>query len=77
MTEEVAKPKMPKRLFYRLVSNGRRIKFYFSEDVGGSYLSYSDLMEAVQHRGMLEGYADFVEDTAEWKSRTDGSKESA
>lgn len=69
MTEEVAKLKMPKRLYFRLINNGKRLKFYFREDVGGAYLSYSDLMEAVQHRGMTEGYADFVEDSPEWKSR--------
>lgn len=68
MTEDVAKP-MPKRLYYRLINNGKRIKFYFKEDVGGAYLSYSDLMEAVQHKGMYEGYADFVEDSEEWKSK--------
>ncbi|HEV2120511.1 MAG TPA: hypothetical protein VGS11_10490 [Candidatus Bathyarchaeia archaeon] len=69
MTEE-GKLKMPKRLYFRLINNGKRLKFYFKEDVGGAYLSYSDLMEAVQHRGMNEGYADFVEDSAEWKTRT-------
>lgn len=74
MTEAGAKPTMPKRMYFRLASNGKRLKFYFSEDVGGVYLSYSDLMEAVQHRGMLEGYADFVEDSAEWKARTNGAK---
>lgn len=72
MTEEGAKPKMPKRMYFRLASNGKRLKFYFSEDVGGVYLSYSDLMEAVQHRGMYEGYADFVADSPEWKTRKNG-----
>lgn len=66
---EVASPKVPKRLYFRLINNGKRIKFYFKEDVGGAYLSYSDLMEAVQHRGMYEGYADFVEDSPEWKAK--------
>lgn len=68
MTESCVKPKMPKRLHFRLINNGKRLKFYFSEDVGGSYLSYSDNMEAVQHRGVQEGYADFVEDSPEWKT---------
>ena len=31
-------------------------------------------MEAFQHRGMLEGYADFVEDSAEWKARNKGTR---
>jgi hypothetical protein len=61
---------MPKRMYFRLASNGKRLKFYFSDDVGGVYLCPSDIMEAVQHRGMYEGYADFVEDSPEWKSRT-------
>jgi uncharacterized protein YigE (DUF2233 family) len=69
LTEEAAQSKMPKRLYFRLINNGKRLKFYFKEDVGGAYLSYSDLMEAVQHRGMYEGYADFVEDSSEWKAR--------
>lgn len=72
MTEDGAKPKMPKRLYFRLINNGKRLKFYFKEDVGGAYLSYSNLMEAVQHRGMYEGYADFVEDSPEWKSTRQG-----
>lgn len=66
---EVAQHKMPKRLYFRLIDKGKRLKFYFEDDVGGSYLTYSDLMEAVQHRGWTKGYADFVEDSPEWKSR--------
>lgn len=73
MTDDGVRPKMPKRMYFRLASSGKRLKFYFPEDVGGVYLSYSDLMEAVQHRGMLEGYADFVEDSAEWKARNKGT----
>ena len=69
MTGESKTPKMPKRMHFRLISNGKRLKFYFSEDVGGVYLCPSDIMEAVQHRGMYEGYADFVEDSPEWRSR--------
>lgn len=60
---------MPKRMFFRLVSNGKRLKFYFSEDVGGVYLCPSDVIEAVQHTGKYEGYADFILDSPEWRSR--------
>jgi hypothetical protein len=71
LSDESATPKMPRRLYFRLINNGKRIKFYFKEDVGGAYLSYSDLLEAVQKRGLYEGYADFVEDSPEWKSRNE------
>jgi hypothetical protein len=70
MTGEAASPKMPRRLYFRLINNGKRLKFYFKEDVGGAYLSYSEPMEAVLHQGMYEGYADFIEDSPEWKKRT-------
>lgn len=64
---EVRERRMPKRLKYKLASSGERIKFFFDEDVGGSYLSYSKVVDDVLHRGRLEGYADFVEDSSNWR----------
>ena len=60
--------KMPKRLKYKLIGNGR-LKFYFDEDVGGSYLTYANVVEDVLRAGKADGYADFVEDSPEWKKR--------
>jgi hypothetical protein len=68
LTEEGTKPKMPKRMHFRLASSGKRLKFYFSEDVGGVYPCPSDIIEAVQYKGMYEGYADFDVDSLEWKT---------
>jgi len=31
MTEEGAEPKLPKRVYFRLINNGKRLKFYFKE----------------------------------------------
>jgi len=45
------------------------IKFFFDEDVGGSYLSYAKPLDEVLRKGRLEGYADFVEDSVNWKQR--------
>lgn len=73
MAEIVNPKKMPKRLKYKLASNGERIKFFFDEDVGGSYLSYTKLLEEVLRHGRLEGYADFVGDSDTWKKRADTS----
>lgn len=61
--------KMPRRLRYKLVSNGERVKLFFEEDVGGSYLTPAKVVDEVLHSGRLEGYADFVEDSAEWRGR--------
>ncbi len=58
---------MPKRMRFKLVSNGERIKFYFDENVGGSFLCYTKVLEDILRRGRLEGYADFVDDRPEWK----------
>ena len=46
-----------------------RLKFYFDEDVGGSYLTYANVVEDVLRAGRLDGYANFVEDSPEWKKR--------
>lgn len=69
MAEVEAKPKLPRRMWFKLVSNGERIKFYFMDDVGGSYLCYAKVLEEVLHNGRLDGYADFVEDSERWKNR--------
>jgi hypothetical protein len=69
MAEVGAKPKLPRRMWFKLASNGERIKFYFVDDLGGSFLCYTKVLEEVLHNGRLEGYADFVEDSEKWKSR--------
>ena len=56
-------------MWFKLASNGERVKFYFVEDVGGSYLCYTKVLEEVVHIGRTQGYADFRDDSVEWRRR--------
>ena len=69
MAEVGGKPRLPKRMWFKLASRGDRIKFYFTDDVGGSYLCYTKVLEEILRCGRVDGYADFVEDSDEWKNR--------
>jgi hypothetical protein len=51
MAEVVDAKKMPKRLRYKLPSNGERIKFFFDEDMGGSYVSSSVIRRSFSAKG--------------------------
>jgi hypothetical protein len=70
MAQVDGKMRVPSRMRFKLASNGERIKFFFVDDVGGSYLCYTKVLEEVLHNGRIEGYADFVEDSEKWKRRT-------
>jgi hypothetical protein len=59
---------VPKRLYFRVVAGGR-VKLSGSDDLGGSWLCYVNLIREVIEGKRSEAWFQFVEDTDDYKTK--------
>jgi hypothetical protein len=62
------KKKTPKRLYFRSVSGGR-VRLSSSEDIGGSWMCYLNLIREVIDGKRSEAWFQFVENTPEYEMK--------